>query len=94
MYDLFVPIVKPETAACIQVEIDGQDDILYLKNELQRLDKENPTISNIIRSFSKTTKDKIGAAWCGLLVYKFIERQAESNKMNFELNLGDNQIEG
>lgn len=87
MFNTFIPVVKPEISFSLQHEVFNKFDKKYLKEELKKLDEENPVISYFIRNFSKTTNDKIGAAWCGLLVFKLLASQAEANLMEMEINL-------
>lgn len=88
MLNTFIPVVKPEIGASLQRELFDKFDKSYMKEQLLKLDEENPVISRIIRQFSKTTDDPLGAAWCGLLVFKLLESQAEVNRMEMEINLG------
>jgi len=78
--NLFLPVVKPEIGASLQQEMPDSD-LKYIKGQLKRLDTENPTVAHFIRNFAKTTKDKVGAAYCGLVVYRLLESQAEANRM-------------
>lgn len=87
MHDMFLPIVKPEIAGSVEREVFDQVDIKYAKAFLKKLDKDNPTIAVWIRQFSKTTKDRMGAVMCGLMVYRLLESQSEANRMNYEFNL-------
>lgn len=81
----FLPVVKQEIGGSLERELINKDDLKYIKAQLKRLDVENPTIAYFIRNFAKTTKDKIGVAYCGLIVYRLLESQAEANRMNAEL---------
>lgn len=87
MLNTFIPVVKPEVGFSLQRELCDKFDKGYLKEELRKLDEENPVISRFIRNFSKTTDDRMGAAWCGLLVFKLLASQAEANRMEMEINL-------
>ena len=85
MYDIFLPVVKPEISGPLEHEIAScQYDEEYLEKQLSRIDEENPMIGHWIRSFAETTEDVIGASFCALVVYRMLESQAEANKMNFE----------
>jgi hypothetical protein len=83
--NVYLPVVKPEIGCSLEREmmdvLQESDDINFVKDKLRRLDILNPTIARFIREFSKTTKDKIGAAYCGIIVYRLLESQAEANKM-------------
>jgi len=78
---MLLPVVKPEIGGSLERELVDKFDSEYIKNQLKRLDIENPTISRFIRNFSKTTNDKIGSAFCGLIVYRMLESQNEANSM-------------
>jgi len=84
MYDTFLPVVKPEIGGPLERELFDKFDVDYIKETLARLDTENPTIARFIRKFSKTTDDRKGAAFCGVVVYRMLESQAEANRMNAE----------
>lgn len=80
--NLFLPVVKPEIGGSLEREMSEKaNDLKYVKEQLKRLDVENPTVAYFIRNFAKTTKDKIGTAYCGLIVYRLLESQAEANRM-------------
>lgn len=88
MLNTFIPVVKPEIGASLQKELCDKFDKIYMKEQLAKLDEENPVISKFIRQFAKTTDDAMGSAWCGLIVFKLLESQAEVNRMEMEINLG------
>lgn len=88
MLNTFIPVVKPEVGYSLQKELFDKFDKAYMKEQLVKLDEENPVISAFIRKFSKTTDDPLGAAWCGLVVFKLLQSQAEVNRMEMEINLG------
>lgn len=85
MYDVLLPVVNPGIGGPMSKDLCGICDVPYLKKELKRLDEENPVVSQFIRKFSKTTKDRVGTVFCALIVYKMLENQAEANRMNLEL---------
>lgn len=85
--DFFLPVVKPEIGGSIERELVNKRDIEYIKKHLKRLDIENPTIAKFIKDFSKSTKDRVGTAFCSLLVYRMLESQAEANKMSEEYEI-------
>lgn len=84
----YLPVVRPEIGGGMAKDIVDKFDKSYLEEQLAMLDRDNPTIAFWIRTFSKRTDDKMGAAYCGLLVYKLLNSQAEANYMNEQLNLG------
>ena len=81
-----LPIVKPEIGYSLEKELFDVDDVDYIKTQLKRLDEENPSVATFIRQFAKTTDDKINVAFCGLMVYRLLESQAEANWMNEEMS--------
>ena len=85
---LFIPVVNPEIGWSLQKELFDKFDKEYLKEQLSQIDDKNPVISAFIRKFSETTDDQLGAAWCGLVVFKLLQSQAEANRMKMEINLG------
>lgn len=90
MYDIFLPVVKPEISGPLEHEISSsQYDEEYLESQLARIDEENPMIGQWIRTFAETTDDETGAAFCALVVYRMLESQAEANKMNFQYGRSD-----
>jgi hypothetical protein len=83
-----LPLVKPEIGACIEHELlQNKKDDIYIKEQLEKIQKENPVISFWIKSFSKTTKDEKGAIFCGMMVFKMLRIQAECDRMNSEIKL-------
>lgn len=83
-----LPLVKPEIGACIERElINSKKDKLYIKEQLNKINKENPVISFWIKSFADKTKDKTGAMFCGLMVFKLLRIQAECDRMKSEIKL-------
>lgn len=86
--DNILPLVKPEIGASIEHELlQNKKDSVYIKEELQKIQKENPVISFWIETFSNTTKDKKGAIFCGIMVFKMLRIQAECDRMKSEINL-------
>jgi hypothetical protein len=84
MYKSFLPVVRPEIGGSLERDLLDKFDETYVIDHLDRLDTENPTISRFIRKFSKSTGDDIGAMFCGIIVYRMLESQAEANRMNEE----------
>jgi hypothetical protein len=84
MLDTFLPVVKPEIGGSLERELLDKFDVDYIKEQLNRLDTDNPTVARFIRKFSKTTEDRKGAALCGVVVYRMLESQAEANRMSEE----------
>lgn len=81
----YLPLLNAEIAGSMIRNISNNSDIPYLKKQLKELKEINPLVAEWIYKFSVTTKDKIGAAYCGLMVYKLLNSQAEADKMNEEL---------
>lgn len=83
-----LPVVKPEIGACIEHELlNNKKDSIYIKEQLEKIKIENPVISFWIETFSKKTKDKKGAIFCGLMVFKMLRIQAECDKMKSEIKI-------
>lgn len=84
----YLPVVQSGIPASIEREIFDKFDEPYIKEQLKILGDENPVIAQWLKSFSKTTKDRTGAIFSGLIVYKLLESQAEADRMEEEINLG------
>lgn len=76
-----LPIVNPQIGAAIAKDMQKESDIVYLKKCLKKLDKKNPCISWWIKNYSMSTKDRLGAAFCVLMVYKLLENQCEADDL-------------
>ena len=76
-----LPIVKPETCFSVEHECNGSDK-QFLKKHLHALRENNPIVALWIERFSKTSKDRVSAMICGLMVYRLLESQEEANFMN------------
>jgi hypothetical protein len=77
-----LPVVKPEIGYSLEKELRNAEDVEYVCKQLKRLGEENPSVAIFISKFSKISKDKMNVAFCGLLVYRMLESQAEANWMN------------
>lgn len=84
----YLPVVKLEVSASLQRELMDKFDAPYMREQLEILKKENPAVYLWIKRYSKTTKDRMGSMFCGLVVYKMLKSQAEANRMAEEINLG------
>ena len=81
-----LPVVRPEIGACLEHELQkSHKDSVYIKKQLEIIKKENPVISFWIEKFSEKTKDKKGSVFCGLIVFKMLQIQAECDKMKLEI---------
>lgn len=78
----YLPRVKRAIAASMSANIRSADDAEFLKAELREIKKVNPLIAEFIRRFSKNSKDKKHAAYCGIMVYKLLYSQIEADVMN------------
>lgn len=90
MYNIFLPVVKPEISGSLEHEIANKHDEEYLEEQLSKMDEQNPMISEWIRQFSETTDDAMGAAFCALIVYRMLESQAEANQMSLYDKMAEN----
>jgi hypothetical protein len=80
-----LPVVNPVIGAAIAQNMSKESDIKYLKDSLRVLERTNPCIAWWIKNYSKSTKDKIGSAYCGLMVYKLLENQCEADNLAEEM---------
>lgn len=80
-----LPRVNPSIGGSLEHELSRQNDKLYIKQQLSLIEKENPVISFWIENFSKKTRDRKGAIFCGIMVFKMLRIQAECDMMNEEL---------
>jgi hypothetical protein len=80
-----LPVVNPVIGAAIAQNMSKESDIKYLKDSLRLLERTNPCIAWWIKNYSKSTKDKIGSAYCGLMVYKLLENQCEADNLAEEM---------
>lgn len=76
-----LPIVKEEVGFAIQAELLQGTNNEYVIEQIKRIQRENPCIINFISSFSVKGKDPIASAYCGILVYRLLESQAEADEM-------------
>ncbi len=68
----------------IQKELLEKPGNMYVVDILTRLGEENPKVANFISSFAMTTRDQLGTAYMGVLVYRLLESQAAADKMKRE----------
>lgn len=84
-----LPIVDSEVGFSLAKHVGEKGDADFIKTELQKMDKENPTVANFIRKWSLLGGCQTHTKFCGILVYKLLRSQAEANRMEEDLNLGD-----
>jgi len=82
-----LPVVRPEVGSSIEHELLGAKDDAYIKKQLEIIKEENPVISCWIEAFSKKTKDKKGAIFCAVMVFRLLRIQAECDRMNCDIKL-------
>lgn len=80
-----LPKVNPSIGGSLEHELSKQNDKAYIKQQLSLIEKENPVISFWIENFSKKTRDRKGAVFCGIMVFKMLRIQAECDKMKEEI---------
>lgn len=85
MNNCYLPVVKPEITASIEREVCDISDSTFIKKHLKRIRANNPTVAEFISRFAKETEDPVASAFCGILVYRLLESQAECNQMENEL---------
>lgn len=76
-----LPLVKPEIGFSLARHMGEITDKKFIKEELDKIDKENPVISDFIYKWSKLDKNKTHTAYCGIIVYNLLKSQAEVNKL-------------
>jgi hypothetical protein len=88
-----LPFVTNDVGFALAHDIfNNPNDLRFIKKELAEIELVNPAVAEFISSWSKSAEDKdakIHSAFCGILVYKLLENQAEADDMEKELNLGD-----
>jgi len=82
-----LPRVNPAVGVSLEHELSNKMDKVYIKEQLSIIEQENPVISFWIENFSKKTRDKKGAMFCGLMVFRLLSIQAECNRMNDDIKL-------
>lgn len=80
-----LPIVDSEVGFSLAKTVGEKGDAEFIKTELKRLDKENPTIADFIKKWSQLGGCQTHTKFCGILVYKLLRSQAEANRMEEEL---------
>jgi len=90
-----LPVVSEEVAETIEGELLLEFGKEYALRKLEELEKENPQIASFIRRFSvkvgdigiiqETEAARITIIYCGLLVYKMLESQAEVDQLKKNL---------
>jgi hypothetical protein len=82
-----LPKVNSEIGFSVAQSIGNQSDHEFLSQELKKLEKNNPVIAEVISRWSKKKNGRISfkAAFCGILVYKLLESQAEVDSMDYKL---------
>lgn len=70
-------------SVCRELEQAGARD--YMRELLQRLDRENPCIAEFVCRLAIQHEDPVGVSNAGLLVYRLLESQMEANRLRDEL---------
>jgi len=82
-----LPRVNPAVGASLEHELSKKVDKIYIAEQLSIIKQENPVISFWIENFSKKTRDKKGAMFCALMVFRLLSIQAECDKMSDDIKL-------
>lgn len=82
-----LPRVDPAVGVSLEHELSNKVDKIYIQEQLAIIKEENPVISFWIENFAKKTRDKKGAIFCGLMVFRLLNIQAECNKMKEDIRL-------
>ena len=84
-----LPVVNPEVGYSLEHSLEHALDRPYVKQALKNIRKENPAVAEWIKKFSKLTDDRIGSAFCAIIVYKMLQSQLEADCLKEEINLAD-----
>lgn len=84
-----LPIVDSEVGFSLAKYVGEKGDAEFIKSELKKISKENPTIAEFIKKWSSLSNCQTHTKFCGILVYKLLRSQAEADRMNEDLKLGD-----
>jgi len=84
-----LPIVDAEVGFSLAKTVGEAGDSEFMKSELQRINRENPTVANFIKRWSQLSECPTHTKFCGILVYKLLRSQAEADRMMEDLNFED-----
>lgn len=82
-----LPRVDPGVGVSLEHELSNKVDKVYIEEQLSVIREENPVVSFWIENFSKKTRDKKGAMFCALMVFRMLRIQAECDKMTNDIKL-------
>ena len=82
-----LPVVNREVALSMHHEMGDMEH--WATNYIKQVQEKNPIIAEFLTSYAKDLSPKaaIRSIWVGLVVYRFLEVQAESNAL--EAVIGD-----
>ena len=83
-----LPIVTKETGFAVCRELEKVDDNAYIVAMLERLERENPCLSEFVSRLAIQHEDPVGVSTAALLVYRLLESQAEANELREQLEIG------
>jgi hypothetical protein len=83
--DNLLPRVNGEIGKAIARDIIDKFDQQLIDQELKRMDKTNPAVAGFIRQFAKRSDSEVSVAYCGVMVYRLLENQAEADRMKKEI---------
>ena len=84
-----LPIVDAEVGFSLAKTVGEKGDLEFINSELRRIDKENPVVADFIKKWAKLGNCSTHTKFCGILVYRMLQSQAEADRMTEDLNLGD-----
>ena len=87
MKDNYLPIDKPEITCSMEQDLLRHSDDSYVKEKLLHLKRKNPVVHAFLTAFSQASNDPIMTMFCGLIIYKMLESQAEADFMNSETDI-------
>lgn len=87
MKNNYLPTVKPEITCSMEQDLLRHSDESYVKEKLLHIKHKNPVVHAFLTSFSRASNDPVMTMFCGLIIYKMLESQAEADLMNSEADV-------
>lgn len=77
-----LPVVNSQVCFSLEQSLSKKTDKQYLKEQIEKIEKNNPVIAEFIKRYSKTTLEPINVMFGIVMVYNLLESQAEANLLN------------
>jgi hypothetical protein len=77
-----LPVVKSQICFSVEQSLYEKSDKDYLKEQIQKIEKNNPIVAEFIRRYAKTTIEPINVMFGLVMVYNLLESQAEADALN------------